>query len=384
MTVDEIRVLVLAQDAAKRNTLAAACSNPEIKVVDALSPAPSVVAKLAREKIDAVVLENYGEAAYELAERIYISKTVLSLIMVSPDMSQENLEKAMNSGASRLISWDKADSELQQTIQSTVGREKTRASAASPTGSFDSRILSVFGTKGGVGKTMFSVNLGTALVARKKKVALVDLDLQFGDVGIFLDIEKADSIADVAEENAFDYALMKSYLFTHPSGIAGLCAPPSPEYAEIVQPEHVKRVVAGLKPNYDYVILDMPPAFQDNSIAGLEASTEIYFIINPDISTLRNAKVSLGVLSSLNLTERVHLVLNKNGCSNIKVGDIERILEKTVEFSIPNDQSCAVKAVNRGVPIVTGDKRSNIARAINAFADKNLLTDPASVKKRTK
>lgn len=370
--MDETRVLVLARDADVRKALSAACGHEEIKVMDAMAPSPSAISRLAREKIDAVVLE-CSDAAFELAERIYISKTVLSLVMVSPEVGQEKLARAMACGVSRLVSQEEAARELPQAILQTVGREKTRAAAASPAGSFDSRVLSVFGTKGGVGKTMFSVNLGAALVSRKKKAALVDLDLQFGDIGIFLDIEKADSIADVAQENAFDYALMKSYLFTHPSGVAGLCAPPSPEFAEVVLPDHITRVIGGLKPNYDYVILDMPPAFQDNSIAGLEASSDIYFIINPDISTLRNAKVSLGVLKSLNLDERVHLVLNKNGCSDIKVRDIEKILERAVELVIPNDQSRAVKAVNRGVPIVTGDKRSPIARAFYAFVDKKLL-----------
>jgi pilus assembly protein CpaE len=253
--MNELRVLILARGSSVRSALAAAAAHPEIEVVDTASPDPAVVSRLAKEGMDAVVLYNDGtEASYELAERIYISKTVFSLIMVSPDMSQDSLERAMACGANRLLPQSAAETELARVILQTVGREKNRASSTVLGDYYSSCVLSVFGTKGGAGKTTFAVNLAAALANRSKKVALVDLDLQFGDVGIFLDIEKADSIADVVEENAFDYASMKSYLFSHPGGVVGLCAPPSPEFAEIVLPEHVSRVVSSLKPHYDYVM----------------------------------------------------------------------------------------------------------------------------------
>ena len=147
-----------------------------------------------------------------------------------------------------------------------------------------------------------------------------------------------------------------------------LCAPPSPEYAEVVLPEHVSKMIAALKPNYDYIVLDMPPAFNDGVLCALETAATIYFIVNPDISTLRNAKVSIAVLESLNLSDKVEVVLNKNGGSSIKQKDIEKILERSAILTVPADARCAIKAVNRGVPVVTGDRRSPIALAITGFA----------------
>ncbi|MPN30341.1 Septum site-determining protein MinD [bioreactor metagenome] len=221
---------------------------------------------------------------------------------------------------------------------------------------------------------MFAVNLSAVLAQQGKRVALIDLDLQFGDVGIFLDIAKSDSIADVIMESAFEFSTLKSYLFSHMAGVSALCAPPNPENAELVTPDHVNKIISALRPNFDYVIIDMPPAFNDCSIAGLERSSEIYFMLNPDIATLRNAKVSIGVLESLDQGEKVRVVLNKNGDSSIKQKDVENVLDRSTVLVIPSDIRCAVKAVNRGVPIVIGDKRSPIASAISGFAEATYIS----------
>ncbi|HPE16044.1 MAG TPA: AAA family ATPase [Oscillospiraceae bacterium] len=372
-TADRTRVVVLAESAAQRAALSRALARPEIELFDALDPGPELVGHFAGAGVDAVVLWNDGdELLFDLLERIYISKTVLALLMVCPEPDAAVLARALECGVTAVLAEKDAEAGLADALLRAVSREKNRVTASAPAGVRASRVAAVFGTKGGTGKTTFTVNLAVALARRGARVALMDLDLQFGDVGIFLDIQKADSIADVAEENAFDYAAIKSYLFTHKSGVMGLAAPSSPEYAEIVLPEHISRAVGSLRPNFDFVMLDMPPAFHDNSIAALEAAGEIYFMLGPDISTLRNARVSMGVLDSLGLSERVHLVLNKNGASAIKARDIEKILERPVEFVIPNDQQSAIRAVNSGVPVVTGSRRSPIARAIETCASQLL------------
>ena len=361
--------LVILADQAQQRTALSAAARGELEVAESLSPSSDTLARLAALSPDAVVLWYDGsERHLALCERIYVSKACLALILVADEPDAALLSRALSCGVSRVLSPAEAEGELAKVVSHVVSRERSRLAGGEDAGTRASRVLAVFGTKGGTGKTMFSVNLATALARLGQRVALVDLDLQFGDVGILLDLAKADSIADVAEENAFDYSVLKSYLFTHRSGLMGLCAPPSPEYAEVVTPEHVKKTVRSLRPNFDFVLLDMPPSFHDNSIAGLEESGEIFFLLNPDISTLHNAKVSMGVLDSLGLGDRVKLVLNKNGGSSIKVVDIGRILERPLELTIPNDQVCALRAVNSGVPLVLDSRRSQIGRAITAYA----------------
>ncbi len=375
-------LVVLADEARQRAALAAAAGS-ELEVVESLAPAADTLSRFAALSPDAVVLWYDGsERHLALCERIYISKACLALILVADDPDAALLSRALACGVSRVLSPAEAEEELAKVATHIVSRERSRIAGAEDAGPRASRVISVFGTKGGTGKTMLSVNLAVALARLGQRVALVDLDLQFGDVGILLDLAKADSIADVAEENAFDYPALKSYLFTHRSGLMGLCAPPSPEYAEVVTPEHIKKTVRSLRPNFDFVLLDMPPAFHDSTIAGLEESGEIYFLLNPDISTLHNAKVSLGVLDSLNLGSRVKLVLNKNGGSSIKSTDIGRILERPLELVIPNEQVCALRAVNSGVPLVLDSRRSQMGKVITAYAAGLLAGKPAPKKGR--
>lgn len=380
--MSNFRLVILADTAQQRTALSAAARG-DIEVVESLSPTADTLARLAALSPDAVVLWYDGsERELALCERIYISKACLCLILVADEPDAALLSRALSCGVSRVLSPAEAEGELANVVSHVVSRERSRLAGVEDTGTRASRVISVFGTKGGAGKTMFSVNLAVALARLGQRVALVDLDLQFGDVGILLDIAKSDSIADVAEESAFDYSALKSYLFTHRSGLMGLCAPPSPEYAEVVTPEHVKKTVRSLRPNFDFVLLDMPPSFHDNSIAGLEESGEIYFLLNPDISTLHNARVSLGVLDSLGLSDRVKLVLNKNGGSSIKSNDIGRILERPLELIIPNDQVCALRAVNSGVPIVLDSRRNQMGNVITGYASKLLAGENIAKKGR--
>lgn len=380
--MSNFRLVILADTAQQRTALSAAAQG-DIEVVESLSPTADTLARLAALSPDAVVLWYDGsERELALCERIYVSKACLCLILVADEPDAALLSRALSSGVSRVISPAEAEGELAKVVSHVVSRERSRLAGVEDPGARASRVISVFGTKGGTGKTMLSVNLAVALARLGQRVALVDLDLQFGDVGILLDIAKSDSIADVAEESAFDYSALKSYLFTHRSGLMGLCAPPSPEYAEVVTPEHVKKTVRSLRPNFDFVLLDMPPSFHDNSIAGLEESGEIYFLLNPDISTLHNARVSLGVLDSLGLSDRVKLVLNKNGGSSIKSNDIGRILERPLELIIPNDQVCALRAVNSGVPLVLDSRRNQMGKIITAYASKLLAGENIAKKGR--
>jgi len=380
--MSNFRLVILADTAQQRTALSAAAQG-DIEVVESLSPTADTLARLAALSPDAVVLWYDGsERELALCERIYVSKACLSLVLVADEPDTALLSRALSCGVSRVLSPAEAEGELAKVVSHVVSRERSRLAGVEDTGARASRVISVFGTKGGTGKTMLSVNLAVALARLGQRVTLVDLDLQFGDVGILLDIAKSDSIADVAEESAFDYSALKSYLFTHRSGLMGLCAPPSPEYAEVVTPEHVKKTVRSLRPNFDFVLLDMPPSFHDNSIAGLEESGEIYFLLNPDISTLHNARVSLGVLDSLGLSDRVKLVLNKNGGSSIKSNDIGRILERPLELIIPNDQVCALRAVNSGVPLVLDSRRNQMGKIITAYASKLLAGENIAKKGR--
>jgi pilus assembly protein CpaE len=303
----------------------------------------------------------------EFIERLYMTRKKLCLLLVCNDYDADLMARAMDCGISRVISLSDGEDRLCDSVINAVERERSRKTTEGSV-IYDSRVVSVFGTKGGTGKTTLAVNLAAALVKLGKKTAILDLDLQFGDVGIFLDITKADSIADIINENDFKYPTLKSYLYNHRSGLYVLCAPSSPEYAETALPEHIEKIVSSLRSEFDFLVLDLPPVFNECSLTALDLSDSVYFIVNPDISTLKNTKTCFGVMKSLKLDGKIKLALNKDGCSRITKKDIENILEMKVRLIMPYDTKTAVTAINRGAPFTLSMESSKLSKAVKAFA----------------
>jgi pilus assembly protein CpaE len=235
---------------------------------------------------------------------------------------------------------------------------------------YDTKVVSVFGTKGGTGKTTVAVNFAVALQKIGKKVLIIDLDLQFGDVGVFLDVPRFDTISDLVKEKDFNASTINNYLYTHTTGLKVLCAPQSPEFAETVKPEHIVKITEAMKNSLDYIIFDLGPILDDCVLQALDLSDSIYFITTPEISTLKNTKVCMNVMETLGLAEKVKFVLNKNGDSYVKQKDTEATLNAEVVLAIPSEAKNAITAINRGIPLVIGEPKSKVSKTINKFVQK--------------
>jgi pilus assembly protein CpaE len=229
-------------------------------------------------------------------------------------------------------------------------------------------VIACYSPKGGVGKTTLAVNLAYALVTMNKKIALIDLNLQFGEVGVFLDIPKGDTIADMAEEHSFELSTVKSYLIRHQSGIQVMLSSSSPEYAELIQPEHIDAILSTLRTEYDYVVVDMSTSLGDCAVAALETADTILMIVNEDIAALHDAKRSMKVMEALNLQDKVKVVVNKEGISTITIRNVSTLLEAEPVLIIPYDLKSAMMAVNRGIPMLSCAPNSKASKEIRAFA----------------
>lgn len=352
-------------------TAATLLEDESIKIVATLRPDSSGLQKAGGQPADVLVIctTKQPELEFDFAERLYMTRSSIPIVLICEDVSAPLIDRAMCVGISRVINVNEGTDTVKRVVLSAVSRERNRAAASTMQGNaYLSNIIAVFCPKGGTGKTTIAVNLACSLAAQGRKVALIDLDLQFGDVGVFMDIAKADSISELIEENKFDLQTIQSYMARHYSGVNLLLAPSGPEYAELVRTEHVDAILSTLRSQYDYLIVDMAPAFNDCSIAALELSNIIYFIVTEDISTLRNAKTCFKVMKVLNLIDRVETVINKDGISTINVRDVESTLDTKVSFVLPNDQKTATRAINRGIPVVLGEKRSKLAQAIRTHA----------------
>jgi pilus assembly protein CpaE len=252
-------------------------------------------------------------------------------------------------------------------IRKSVTRNRTASERRTDTGS----LICVLGSKGGVGKTVAATNLGAALATRGKRTVLIDLDLQFGDVALALGLAPETTLFDLAVSGgSLDADKLDDFMLRHPSGLRVLAAPARPDQAVSVTAQMLTTVYSLLREEYDFVVVDTPPAFTSEVIATVDVATWICMIAMFDALSLKNTRLGLDTLELMgHPPEQVRVVLNRAG-TNVGISDSEavQILGRTPDVLVPSDREIPV-SINDGVPITLSGSRSLAALAINSLAD---------------
>jgi len=233
------------------------------------------------------------------------------------------------------------------------------------------RIVTVFSTKGGVGKSVLATNLSVALAKELgKRTVLVDLDLQFGDVSVMLQIPPERTIYDAVQVfDRLDPEMLRGFLVRHESGLETLLAPVQPEEAEYITTARIAQVLGMLSQLFEFVVVDTPAALSEVVLTALEQSDSILAVATMDVPSVKNTKVSLQKLHQLGMDgDMVHLVLNRADSKVwLEPHEIEKAISDRIVARIPSDR-LVPRAVNKGVPVVTDAPRSAVARSIIALA----------------
>jgi pilus assembly protein CpaE len=256
--------------------------------------------------------------------------------------------------------------QLTFTVEKAVARKRGAVTATQL-----GMMISVLGLKGGSGKTLTAANLAVALANAGHRVTIVDLDLQFGDVGLALGLSPERTVYDLMSSGgSLDADKIEDFLVVHPSGARALLAPARPDQAGMVTTEFLRDVYALLREVNDFVIIDTPPSFTAEVIAAIDSSTEICMVAMLDSLSLKNTKLGLETLERMDFDiDRIRLVLNRAD-SNVGIGheDVAAIVGAKPEVLVPSDRN-VTRSVNRGEPIVLEHRRSEAARAFQALAD---------------
>jgi pilus assembly protein CpaE len=240
-------------------------------------------------------------------------------------------------------------------------------------------MICVLGLKGGGGKTLTSSNLAASLADKGHTVALVDLDLQFGDVGLTLGMSPERTLYDLVRSGgSLDAEKLEDFLTTHPSGVRALLAPARPDQAGVVTAEFLKEVYPLLRATHEFVIVDTPPSFTPEVISAVDASTDVCVVAMLDSLSLKNSKLGLETLELMDYGGRVRLVLNR---ANTNVGisreDVVAVIGRLPDVLVPSDRS-VTRSVNQGEPITLLHRRSDAARAFSMLADLYIADDAAA------
>ncbi len=307
-----------------------------------------------------------------------------SIVMMSVQGESDYLRRSMLAGAREFLVKPFSSDELCDSIRQVYSRERDKASrmpapvsrsvvpVAQPGEREPGRIISVFSPKGGVGRTTIAVNLAVALASEMhKSVALMDASFQFGDVGVLLNMNPknksiSDVIADVSDGNV---DAVDSALVSHTTGIQVLLAPPSPEMAELITPEQVRKVVKRLSDTHEFVIVDCWPLFQDPTLGLLDQSDLILVLLTLEITNIKNIRLFLGLAEQLGYSDKLRLVLNRaDSAYGIRVSDIEHSIGRKVDHTVVSDGRTVVYALNRGVPFVWSNKQAQVSQDIVGIA----------------
>jgi pilus assembly protein CpaE len=236
------------------------------------------------------------------------------------------------------------------------------------------RVLTVFGSKGGTGKSVVAINLAVALAKQTTRpVVVVDANLQFGDAAIMLQLRPEHTIAEaVLAGDRLDGDMLGDLLLHHkPSGLLVLAAPSDPVTVDKIGRTDLLNIFSLLRERCAYVVVDTSPQIEEATLVALEAADEILMVTNLDVMSLKNSRLGLQTLDALEIPRtKVRLVLN---CSNAQTGltraDTERAMQMKIDTTLPSEPSVA-ESVNRGVPVVLSAPTSKFALCVDDLARK--------------
>jgi pilus assembly protein CpaE len=318
------------------------------------------------------------------AEGMLARRADVGAILIAENLSTEVFQRAMRSGVRDVLGAPVDTGQLNEAVR-RVGQSLVNLAPVGAVGtiapttpvdepSVDGRVITVFSTKGGAGKSVLATNLGVILAQRAEgPVALVDADLQFGDIAVMLKLAPQHTIVDaVGSFDRLDVGFLESLLATHqPSGLKVLPAPLEPAFADQIGAEQMNAIIRLLRTFCSYVVVDTPAYFNDVVLGLIEESDDVLLVAGMDIPNIKNVKIGLQTLRLLNTPmNKIHLILNRaNSKVKLEVSEVERTLQVKADALIPSD-IVVPQSVNKGTPVVIDAPRSAIAKSLEQLADR--------------
>ena len=380
-----IKVLIVDDIAETRDHLAKLLAFEQtIEVGGAASSGEEAIQMAMDLRPDVIVMDINmpGLDGIAAAELISQRLPTVAIIMMSVHGEAEQLRRSLQAGAREFLVKPFSSDEFSETIKRVYEREEARrhqiqatmpaAPAAEPESAEGHQVVAVFSPKGGSGRTTIATNLAIAIrQVTQGKVAILDANLQFGDVGVLLNLNpKNRSIVDVADGPEPDQDLVESVLIEHSSGIRALLAPPTPEGADLISPAFLKTVVGHLRALHPWTVVDLAAGLNDHALAVMDAADQIVIMAALEITAIKNLRLFLEVADQLGYDRsRLRIVMNRaDATQGIRLADVEGSIRRPIDGTIVSDGRLAVLAVNRGVPFVLSHPESPLSRDVMRLA----------------
>lgn len=380
--VQTIKTTVAVDDVVSGDAIRVALSNePGVALSAFVHATRDSIAHLADVDHEALLVACGGDSPEVLT---FITRAVAArpdrpVVVVYEGSANGFVRNAFDAGAADLVTSELAtdgvgDARLGRDIAFALEKAMARhvgASVQAPSqGRKVGEMIAVLGPKGGTGKTLTSCNLAAALATTGASVVLVDLDLQFGDVGLALGLRPEKTLYDLATSGGtMDAEKISDFMMTHPSGLRALLAPRRPDEAGAVGVEFTRHLFDTLREMVDYVIVDTPPGFTPEVIAAIDRSSSVCVVAMLDALSLKNTKLALETLDRMEYDRsRVKLVLNRaDSRVGVTAEDVTKLLGQAPDVRVPSHRDIT-RSVNEATPVVLSGSNAETKRAFQTLA----------------
>ena len=312
---------------------------------------------------------------FELCQNISILYPEIYIVLIVPD-NMENAKKAMQAGASDLLRFSSNAEEIREAIFQAEKYMNLRSNKEDghsiKLSKNNCKVISLSSPKGGVGRTLLTVNLAASFAKQGLKVAVVDADLQFGDVSIYCDLKQKKTIYDwVKEGYGRTHYSIDQFMEKHESGVSILAAPSRPEFFESITGQHIEVALEEMKKIFDIVLIDTPAYLSEIHLSCVKKSDIVLLLAIKELSVLRNSRLYLDTLETLNLKDKVKFIINRDAKNRtFDTQKIEEILGLKIEASLPDQEDVASSSIDQGIPFVISHSRTSIAKSVLLLAEK--------------
>ena len=299
----------------------------------------------------------------QLLKSYYSSLGITRIVLLVREMSADLLKRAIQLDVYDVLEIPFSYNDIKETMK----RSESNVEAGTEDKKAAPKRITVFGTKGGVGKSFLAVNLAICIMeADKKRVSLVDTNYQFGDIALMLDLHPKYSVFDIIPVlEQLDPKVLDGFLTTHSSGVKVLPAPLDISKGTGINSKTTMKILDNLSKISDYVVIDTSSYFSDDILNIFRDTDYLCIITSKDTPSIKNLKIALQILEQLKFPrENIWIVLNR---ADSKVGitleEIEETIQRKIDIAIPSDRVVPI-SVNKGIPLILDVPRSPVTKSI--------------------
>ncbi len=367
MTTQSLSIVVLNTDLDNLNEIRAAlATDGRVKLLSAGNDVEQIHDGVVQLKPSAALISlgANAEQAIKLIQRLKEECPQTAIISAARESSADLILQSLRAGAREFLRLPISAGELKTVLDRISDFCAGQVQAAKKIG----RMTAVFSSKGGCGTSFIATNLAAS---KPGPTVLVDMNLEAGDLPLFLGLDPKYSIADLAARHGrIDDRLISAFVTPYSTNLHLLAAPKEVDPVEKIEPEHVFEVLQRLRECYDYVVLDPQHTFDAITLTALDQSDEVVLVLTLDYPAIRSVQRALQIFDKVGYPRtKVRIVVNRwSKQVDFDLPQVEKALGEPVIGSLPADYQTVVKSINIGTPLIKSDPGSKVAKEIKRVA----------------